>query len=137
MLVKKIHSDAQIPKYQTEGASGMDLHAIGSGWLAAGHQIKVGTGLAFQIPVGYEGQIRPRSGLSSRGITCHFGTIDCDYRGELSVVLMNIGVATFRWEIGDRIAQLVIAPIKRVTLVEVDELEKTTRGSGGFGHTGQ
>ena len=114
----------------------MDLHALDAGILAPGGQIKVGTGLAFEIPKGHEGQIRPRSGLSLRGITCHLGTIDSDYRGEVSVVLMNVGRLQFTWSVGDRIAQLVIAPVKRVALVEVPELDPTQRGEGGFGHTG-
>ena len=136
MNVKKIRPNAKLPKYQTPGASGMDLHAYESGYLRPGEQKKVSTGIAMAIPAGFEGQIRPRSGLSMRGITCHMGTIDSDYRGEMSVVLMNIGSKMFSWSAEDRIAQLVIAPVKQVVLNEVDELDSTIRGEGGFGHTG-
>ena len=136
MRITKVYDDSVLPQYQTEGSSGMDLHAYESGSLRPGEQKMVKTGIAIEVPVGFEGQIRPRSGMSLRGITCHFGTIDCDYRGEIKVVLLNVGKKIFDWTSEDRIAQLVIAPVKRVKLKEVSELDPTLRGAGGFGHTG-
>lgn len=136
MYITKVYPNAIIPKYQTDGAAGVDLHAAQEGRINPGCQCKVGTGIAIAIPKNHEGQVRPRSGLGLQGITCHLGTIDSDYRGEISVVLMNIGRKVFTWKIGDRIAQLVISPIKRVRFDEVPELDPTQRGKGGFGHTG-
>jgi dUTP pyrophosphatase len=136
MKITKVYDDSILPKYQTEGASGMDLHAYESGSLRPGEQKMVKTGIAIAVPKGFEGQIRPRSGLSNKGITCHLGTIDCDYRGEIKIILLNVGRKIFDWTSDDRIAQLVIAPVKRVKLIEVPKLDPTQRGEGGFGHTG-
>jgi dUTP pyrophosphatase len=125
----------------SEGAAGMDLASAADGPLEMkpGDRIGVPTGLALEIPVGFEGQVRPRSGLALRaGVTILNapGTIDSDYRGEVTVLLVNLGREPFTIDPGDRIAQLVIAPVTRCELEETDELSSTTRGSGGFGHTG-
>jgi len=129
------------PAYQTPGSSGMDLRAaieesipIGSGEGAV-----IPTGLKMEIPIGYEGQVRTRSGLAaSHGLTVLNapGTIDADYRGEVKVILMNLGGETVNIDRGDRIAQLVIAPVTHVVIAEVDDVDETTRGEGGFGSTG-
>jgi dUTP pyrophosphatase len=130
-----------LPTYQSPLAAGLDLHAdIGEPLsLAPGERRLVPTGLAIEFPPGYEGQVRPRSGLALRdGITLlnSPGTIDADYRGEVAVLLINLGAATVTIRRGDRIAQLVVAPVSRVTLNEVNALSDTARGAGGFGHTG-
>jgi dUTP pyrophosphatase len=134
-----------LPAYQTATAAGMDLLAdLGAPVrVGPGERALIPTGLAVEIPPGYEGQVRPRSGLALRdGITIPNapGTIDADYRGELVVLLRNEGAAPFLLRRGDRIAQLVIAPVVRATLQEVasaDDLGATERGGGGFGHTGR
>jgi dUTP pyrophosphatase len=125
----------------SEGAAGMDLASAAEGpvVLEPGARLGVPTGLALEIPVGFEGQVRPRSGLALRvGVTIVNapGTIDSDYRGELVVLLVNLGREPHVINPGDRIAQLVIAPVTRVEVAEVQELSTTVRGSGGFGHTG-
>lgn len=107
--------------------------------LAPGEREGVRTGLSMEIPPGYEAQIRPRSGLAARhGVTVinSPGTIDHDFRGEIIVLLVNLGAEPYTIKPGDRIAQMVIAPVARATVVEVDELSQTVRGEGGFGHTG-
>ena len=125
----------------TAGAAGMDL-ASGAEEaivLAAGDRVAVPTGLALEIPDGFEGQVRPRSGLARKhGVTLTNapGTIDSDYRGEVTVLLVNLGREAHVVRPGDRIAQLVIAPVTRAVMVEAVELPDTPRGSGGFGHTG-
>jgi dUTP pyrophosphatase len=142
--VKRVRSAADplpLPAYQSPLAAGLDLHAdiVEPVMLAAGERRLIPTGLAIEIPPGFEGQIRPRSGLALRdGITLlnSPGTIDADYRGELCVLLINLGSAHVTIRRGDRIAQLIVAPVSRVTLEEVDTLSGTTRGTGGFGHTG-
>ena len=129
-----------LPAYATEGAAGLDLRADAAVTLAPGERALVPTGLSIAIPPGYEGQVRPRSGLALReGVTCLNtpGTIDSDYRGEVSVILANLGQRPVSLARGDRIAQLVIAPVSRAELVESAELPKTARGEGGFGHTGR
>lgn len=123
------------------GAAGLDLASAADGplTLKVGERIGVPTGLALEIPEGFEGQVRPRSGLALRaGVTILNapGTIDSDYRGEVTVLLVNLGQETFIINPGDRIAQLVIAPVIRCEVEEVGELSSTVRGSGGFGHTG-
>jgi dUTP diphosphatase len=135
-------ADLPLPTYQTEGASGLDLAAaLGSQPLvlpALGRAL-VPTGLVIQIPQGYEGQVRPRSGLAVKsGITVLNapGTIDWDYRGEVRVALVNLGSENFLISHGMRIAQLVIAPVTKVEPVAVETVEATRRGSGGFGSTG-
>lgn len=132
-----------LPQYETAGASGMDLRAaLGPGesfLLKAGEKKAIPTGLAFQVPVGYEAQVRPRSGLSLKTglmVVNSPGTIDADYRGEVKVILGNLGLNDELISHGDRIAQLVFAPIIQVDLVQVEELGSTERGAGGFGSTG-
>tara|TARA_B100000809_G_scaffold121002_1_gene119209 strand:+ start:88 stop:537 length:450 start_codon:yes stop_codon:yes gene_type:complete len=128
------------PVYMTEGSAGMDLPAAISQPLVLkpGERVLVPCGFALAIPRGYEGQVRPRSGLALReglSILNAPGTIDSDYRGEVSVILANLGDRDICIEPGQRIAQLVIAPVATVVLEEVDELGSTARGEGGFGHT--
>ena len=128
-----------LPAYATEGAAGMDVLSAESVTLKPGQRHAVATGLAMAIPHGYEIQVRPRSGLALKhGITVPNtpGTIDSDYRGELKVILINHGADDFAIARGDRIAQLVLAPVTQATFEEVDELDETTRGEGGFGSTG-
>jgi dUTP pyrophosphatase len=130
-----------LPRYMTAGAAGMDLLADLEAdlVLAAGERCLVPTGLAVAVPPGYEGQVRPRSGLAAReGLTLLNapGTIDSDYRGEVRVLLVNLGTAPVRLRRGDRIAQLVIAPVARAVWREVAELPPSERGAGGFGSTG-
>ncbi|MFN3674466.1 MAG: dUTP diphosphatase [Sphingomonas pseudosanguinis] len=129
-----------LPAYATPGAAGMDVVAAESLTLAPGARAAVATGFAIAIPPGYEVQVRPRSGLALKhGITCLNtpGTIDEDYRGEVKVILANLGQEPFAVVRGERIAQLVPAPVQRATLTEVETLDDTQRGTGGFGSTGQ
>lgn len=128
------------PAYATDGAAGMDVVAAEDVTLAPGARHAVATGYAMAIPAGYEVQVRPRSGLALKhGITCLNtpGTIDSDYRGEVKVILANLGSEPFEVKRGERIAQLVPAPVQHATLDLVDDLDATTRGSGGFGSTGR
>ena len=130
------------PAYQTEHAAGMDLHAAVTEdvSIAPGEVIAVPTGLRLEIPPGYEGQVRARSGLAAKhaiGVPNAPGTIDADYRGEVKVLLVNWGRAPFVVKRGERIAQLVIAPVAHASLDIVTELSATARGDGGFGHTGR
>lgn len=129
-----------LPRYATEGAAGMDVVAAEDLTLAPGARHAVATGFAMAIPAGYEVQVRPRSGLALKhGITCLNtpGTIDSDYRGEIKVILANLGNEDFPIARGDRIAQLVPAPVQRADLDEVTSLDETARGAGGFGSTGR
>ena len=128
-----------LPSYATDGAAGLDLRADAPVTLAPGERALVPTGLAIAIPRGYEGQVRPRSGLALReGITClnSPGTIDSDFRGECCVVLANLGQKPVAIARGDRIAQLVVAAVERADLAESASLPPSGRGEGGFGHTG-
>jgi dUTP pyrophosphatase len=132
-----------LPAYETAHAAGMDLRAAVSEdaplTLRPGDRHAVPTGLALAIPPGFEGQVRPRSGLALRaGVTClnSPGTVDADYRGEVKVILVNHGAEDFIVRRGDRIAQLLIAPVVQATWRETDALEETARGEGGFGSTG-
>lgn len=152
--VKKLHPDAVIPEYKTEGAAGFDLVAVEDVLINRGETKLVRTGLAFEIPPGYELQIRPRSGLSLETplrIANAPGTVDSDYRGEVKIIVTNIAPydedledeyyigseSNFEYiEKGTRIAQGVIAPVFRAEFEEVDELSGTERGAGGFGSTG-
>jgi len=139
--VKKVRSEAILPDYMTENSAGLDLHAAldGPTEIAPGERALIPTGLSMSIPSGFEGQVRPRSGLAIRqGITLlnSPGTIDADYRGEVGIIVINHGSETVFISSGDRIAQLVIAPVCQATLVEVSELDVTGRNEGGFGHTG-
>ena len=129
-----------LPRYASEHAAGLDVVAAEDLILAPGQRHAVATGFAIAIPDGYEVQVRPRSGLALRyGITCLNtpGTIDSDYRGEVKVILVNLGDAPFAVRRGERIAQLLPAPVLRAELVEVAALDETVRGQGGFGSTGQ
>jgi dUTP pyrophosphatase len=130
-----------LPHYQTEHAAGVDLYAAVTGEtvIAAGAWQLVPTGISVAIPEGYEGQVRPRSGLALRngiGLLNAPGTIDADYRGEISIILFNFSDKPFIIERGDRIAQLVFARVEKARFVTVDALPDTARGGGGFGHTG-
>jgi dUTP pyrophosphatase len=134
-------SAAAVPEYQTDGASGADLRASLENDLviAPGARALVPTGLRLQIPRGLEAQVRPRSGLAARnGVTVLNtpGTIDSDYRGEVQVILVNLGQEEFRIRNGDRIAQMVFSPVVRVTFQARPSIDQTARGSGGFGSTG-
>lgn len=133
--------DIALPEYETEGASGLDLRAAVREelTLCPGEIRLVPTGLAVSIPRGYEGQIRPRSGLALRygiGMVNSPGTIDSDYRGEIGLIVVNWGREPFVIRRGDRIAQMVIAAVSKAEVVEVQDLESTPRGDGGFGHSG-
>lgn len=128
------------PAYATDGAAGMDVVAAEDMTLAPGARAAVATGFAMAIPHGYEVQVRPRSGLALKhGVTCLNtpGTIDSDYRGEVKVILVNLGTEPFAIARGDRIAQLVPAPVQRAVLDAVETLDDTARGTGGFGSTGR
>lgn len=135
------HGDGlPIPTYATPGAAGMDVVAAEDVTLAPGARQAVATGFAVAIPCGYEVQVRPRSGLALKhGITCLNtpGTIDSDYRGEVKVILANLGAEPFVIARGERIAQLVPAAVQLASFAEVAELDDTTRGAGGFGSTGR
>jgi dUTP pyrophosphatase len=141
LQLKRIHAAATLPNYQSQHAAGMDLCAciekdvlIGAGEIA-----RISCGFAMALPVGWEGQVRPRSGLATNhgiGIPNSPGTIDSDYRGEVQVPLINLSRVPFTVTHGMRIAQLVIAPVARAVCQEVDELSDTARGTGGFGSTG-
>jgi dUTP pyrophosphatase len=133
-----------LPKQQSAGAAGVDLLAALAGTetitLAPGKRALVPCGIAIALPIGYEAQVRPRSGLAAKhGITVlnSPGTIDADYRGEIKVILINLGDADFPIRRGDRIAQMVVAPVSAVSFTEKDTLDETERGSGGFGSTGR
>ena len=131
--------DLPLPVYATDGAAGMDVCAAEDVDLAPGARHAVATGFAVAIPQGYEIQVRPRSGLAFKhGISVPNapGTIDSDYRGELKVLLINHGDESFAIRRGDRVAQLVLAPVTRAAFAEVDDLDETQRGAGGFGSTG-
>ena len=129
-----------LPRYASEDAVGLDVTAAEEMILQPGERHAVATGFAIEIPRGYEVQVRPRSGLAMKhGITCLNtpGTIDSDYRGEVKVILINLGQEPFEIRRGERIAQLVPAPVLRADFVEASELSDTERGSGGFGSTGR
>ena len=134
--------DLPLPAYETQGAAGLDLRAAlpaGDLEMAPGARGLVPTGLVLALPPGSEGQVRPRSGLALRhGVTVLNapGTIDADYRGEVQVLLVNLGQEPFTLRHGDRIAQLIVAPVAQARLVEVQSLDDTVRGAGGFGSTG-
>jgi dUTP pyrophosphatase len=144
---RKLLPTAIVPIYKTSGAAGADLciagfigRCIGDARcrLYPGQILLVDTGLSVEIPSGFEGQIRPRSGLASKGITIVNtpGTIDSDYRGSVRIALVNLGGGYYDLNVGDRVAQLVIAPVVRAQFEEVETLEETERGTNGFGSTG-
>ncbi|MCQ2309810.1 MAG: dUTP diphosphatase [Bacteroidales bacterium] len=136
-------SDNALPNYETVNSAGMDLRAYlpdGQIVIKPMQRVLIPTGLFMEIPVGYEGQVRPRSGLAIKsGITVlnSPGTIDADYRGEIKVILINLSDTDFVINSGDRIAQLIIAKCEQMEVVEVESLSETERGAGGFGHTGK
>lgn len=137
--IKKAHPDLPSPEYKTVGAAGCDVCAAESGSVPAGATQIVSTGLFLEVPKGYECQVRPRSGLAfSHAVTVlnSPGTLDSDYRGELKILLYNAGQYPFKFEQGDRIAQLVFAKVTRAGFRVVEELGDTERGEGGFGSTG-
>ena len=141
ILIKKLSKDVTLPKYETEGSSGLDLAANIDNQIEIlpGKSAIIPTGLAVAIPKSFEIQIRPRSGLAAKNqisILNTPGTIDADYRGELKVILINLSDKVFVVEKGLRIAQMVLSPVIKAKLKEVAELENTERGSGGFGSTG-
>ena len=140
-LFRLPHGDGlPLPRYASEDAVGLDVAAAEELTLQPGDRHPVATGFAIEIPRGYEVQVRPRSGLAAKnGITCLNtpGTIDSDYRGEVKVILVNLGQEPFEVRRGERIAQLVPAPVLRADFVEASELGETERGSGGFGSTGR
>lgn len=132
--------DLPLPAYETAGAAGMDLRAAEAIVLGPGARCLMPTGLAIALPQGFEAQVRPRSGLAVKhGVTVLNapGTIDCDYRGEVKVPLINHGQEAFQILRGDRIAQLVIAPVTRISWAEASSLAETARGAGGFGSSGR
>lgn len=144
-IVRLPHGEGlPLPAYETAQAAGMDLRAAVPDdeplTLSPGSRFPVPTGLAFALPPGFEGQVRPRSGLAFKhGITClnSPGTVDADYRGEVKVILINLGEEDFVIRRGERIAQLIIAPVVQAAWAEVGSLDETARGAGGFGSTGR
>lgn len=142
LRVRVLSEGALVPRYASEGAAGLDLAACLDTplTLAPGGRAMVPTGIAIALPPGHEGQVRPRSGLAARhGITVTNapGTIDEDYRGEIKVLLVNLGDEPFTLYSGERVAQLVVAPVTRVAIQTTTELDGTSRGAGGFGSTGR
>jgi dUTP pyrophosphatase len=136
--VKRLDETLPLPCYQTVGSSGLDLYASEDCVLAPGDFKTISTGIAVEIPPGYEGEVRARSGLASKfgiGVLNSPGTIDSDYRGEIKVILFNFGKENFEIKKGNRIAQLIISKAERVILKEVKELAPTKREEGGFGST--
>ena len=141
ILIKRLSKEVSLPKYETSGSSGMDLAANidASIELGSGKSVIVPTGLAVALPRGFEIQIRPRSGLAAKksiSVLNTPGTIDADYRGEIKVILINLGDQKFIIEKGLRIAQMVVCPVVKAQLEEVNELNDTARGEDGFGSTG-
>ena len=141
ILIKRLSKNIPLPKYETDGSSGMDIAADvkDSIEIKPGKSEIIPTGLTVSIPKNFEIQIRPRSGLAAKNqisVLNTPGTIDADYRGELKVILINLGNNSFVVEKGLRIAQMVVSPVIKASLREVDTLEETKRGSGGFGSTG-
>ncbi|MGB9682453.1 MAG: dUTP diphosphatase [bacterium] len=140
LLLKRLNDDSIIPTYMSRGASGLDLYSAEDKIIPSGRWSIVGTGIAIEVPNGYEGEVRSRSGLAKDFgvfVLNSPGTIDSDYRGEIKVILMNLGDEPFSIKKGDRIAQLVISPVVKVDILEVEELSPSERNSGGFGHTGR
>jgi len=141
LKVLKTQKDIELPRYESEGAAGMDLRAFleTDVTVAPLGRVKIPTGLKIEIPVGFEAQVRPRSGLAFKtGLTVlnSPGTIDSDYRGELEIILVNLGSQDVTIKNGERIAQLVVSPVCRARIIEADTLACTKRGDGGFGSTG-
>ena len=140
LAFRRVHPAAVLPAYAHPSDAGMDLRSVEGVTLAPGGRALVRTGLVMSLPSGYEGQVRPRSGLALKhGVTVLNapGTIDSGYRGEVGVVLANFGSEPFSVAVGDRIAQLVIAPVTQPEVVETEAVDETDRGTGGFGSTGR
>jgi len=140
IFIKRIDKELPLPEYQTENASGMDIYSRIDIVLTPSNYTVVPTGISVEIPTGYEMQIRPRSGLAANygiGILNTPGTIDADYRGEVKVILYNIGREPYNIKRGERIAQAVISPVVKAKIQEVETLGETPRGNGGFGSTGR
>ena len=142
ILVKKFNKDVKLPAYKTTGSSGMDLVANNKKKLTikSGETAVIPTGIAVAVPKNYEAQIRPRSGLAANKCVSVLntpGTIDSDYRGEIKIILINLGKKSFVVSLGDRIAQMILCPVAKGNLREVKNLPKTTRGKRGFGSTGK
>lgn len=139
LRVKKLRDGASLPIRGSDHASGFDLHACLDAPLLLGPSPKlVPTGIAIEFPAGFDAQVRPRSGLSAKGVSVAFGTVDADYRGELLVTMWTFGdLPSYEIHSGDRIAQLVIAQLAPIVLLEVSELSETQRGGGGIGSTGR
>ena len=141
ILIKRLSKEVSLPKYETSGSSGMDLSANIDAKIdiEPGKTVIIPTGLALSIPKGFEVQIRPRSGLAAKqkiSVLNTPGTIDSDYRGEIKVILINLSQESFKVEKGLRIAQMVVCPVVQAQLKEVNDLNETARGEGGFGSTG-
>lgn len=137
--IKRVHPDAKVPKYEHAGDSGADLYSVMEYTLKSMERYAVPTGLTVEIPVGYEIQVRPKSGLAlSHGITLLNtpGTVDAGYRGEIKVILINLGQDNYLIKKGQKIAQLVVAPVVRAEFTEAETLSDSSRGEGGFGSTG-
>lgn len=139
LQIQKTHPDAILPQYAHPGDSGMDLFSIDDWVLNPGERLAFRTGIKIKLPQGMEAQIRPKSGLSAtHGLVTSFGTIDEQYRGEIQVILYNHSFFFFKIKKGMKIAQMVIAPVIRATILEVDHIDSDTlRGEGGFGSTGE
>jgi dUTP pyrophosphatase len=136
---RRIHPDAALPCYAHEGDAGMDVRSVEDIEIAPGSRALVHTGLVMMLPLGWEAQVRPRSGLALKhGVTVLNtpGTIDAGYRGEVGVILANFGDVPFKVAKGDKVAQIVVAPVTRAEIVETAEVDETERGAGGFGSTG-
>lgn len=136
---KKLDERAVLPCYKHEGDSGMDIRANDVVEIPQGSVAKISTGIAAEIPEGYELQVRPRSGLSSKGIVAILGTVDSNYRGDIGVILMNCSYGTYTVDVGDRIAQLVLCKVAHADIEECpqgEQLSETVRGADGFGSTG-
>jgi dUTP pyrophosphatase len=136
---RRIHPDATLPSYAHEGDAGMDVRSVEDVEIAPGSRALVHTGLVMMLPPGWEAQVRPRSGLALKhGVTVLNtpGTIDAGYRGEVGVILANFGEGPFKVAKGDKVAQIVVAPVARAEIVESAEVDETERGAGGFGSTG-
>jgi dUTP pyrophosphatase len=137
MKVKLIHPNAKVPTRGSPGAAGFDLYAVESAVVVPGAHVLIATGVCFEILLGWYGRVAPRSGLAVKfGINVHAGVIDSDYRGEVSVALINHGDTTWEIKVGDRIAQIVFEKCWDGGLIEIEELSQTKRGEGAYGSTG-
>lgn len=137
LRIKRIHPDAKLPCYGHPGDAGLDLYATETISLEPGRAFPVPTGIQASIPLGYVGLIWDKSGISLQGIHRLAGVVDAGYRGEIKVVMINLGEQAFRIEAGMKIAQMLIQPVAAVKIVDVKDLDETSRGRGGFGSTGR